>query len=185
MFFNYNHLHTFVKSFSFDEFLAFIGTFFYRGLWHKMAVRRPYSNDFSSVYGATLSRNKFQFILQYLSFGSSKARAKKWSRNRFGVFGEFFQHSASNTKTRHFTQWSYYSPSIIFKHFASKNQLPGLSISGTLVENGLRFFGSYVISHVWTTFTFDIFIFIKNLWRFSLLITPFWKLRCNFFSFTY
>ena len=27
---------------------------------------------------------------------------------------------------------------MFFKHFASKNQLPGLSISGTLVENGLR-----------------------------------------------
>ena len=24
------------------------------------------------------------------------------------------------------------------RHFASKNQLPGLSISGTLVENGLK-----------------------------------------------
>ena len=26
---------------------------------------------------------------------------------------------------------------MFFKHFASKNQLPGLSINGTLVENGL------------------------------------------------
>ena len=26
---------------------------------------------------------------------------------------------------------------MFFKHFASKNQLPGLSVSGTLVENGL------------------------------------------------
>ena len=26
---------------------------------------------------------------------------------------------------------------VFFQHFASKNQLPGLSISGTLVENGL------------------------------------------------
>ena len=26
---------------------------------------------------------------------------------------------------------------MFFEHFASKNQLPGLSISGTLVENGL------------------------------------------------
>ena len=26
---------------------------------------------------------------------------------------------------------------VFFKHFASKNQLPGLSINGTLVENGL------------------------------------------------
>ena len=28
-------------------------------------------------------------------------------------------------------------PQVFFKHFASKNQLSGLSISGTLVENGL------------------------------------------------
>ena len=27
---------------------------------------------------------------------------------------------------------------VFFQHFASKNQLPGLSISGTLVENGLK-----------------------------------------------
>ena len=26
---------------------------------------------------------------------------------------------------------------MFFKHFASKNQLPGLSVSGALVENGL------------------------------------------------
>ena len=28
-------------------------------------------------------------------------------------------------------------PQVFFKHFASKNQLPGLSVTGTLVENGL------------------------------------------------
>ena len=27
----------------------------------------------------------------------------------------------------------------VFKHFASKNQLPGLSIIGTLFENGLSY----------------------------------------------
>ena len=27
---------------------------------------------------------------------------------------------------------------MFFKHFASKSQLPGLSMNGTLVENGLR-----------------------------------------------
>ena len=27
---------------------------------------------------------------------------------------------------------------VFFKHFASKNQLPGLSVSGTLVENRLN-----------------------------------------------
>ena len=29
-------------------------------------------------------------------------------------------------------------PQVFFKHFASKNQLPGLSISGTLAKNGLN-----------------------------------------------
>ena len=29
-------------------------------------------------------------------------------------------------------------PQVFFKHFASKNQLPGLPVSETLVENGLR-----------------------------------------------
>ena len=29
-------------------------------------------------------------------------------------------------------------PQLFFKHFASKNQLPGLSVSGTFVENGLK-----------------------------------------------
>ena len=28
-------------------------------------------------------------------------------------------------------------PQVFFKHFASKKQLPGLHVSGTLVENGL------------------------------------------------
>ena len=30
-------------------------------------------------------------------------------------------------------------PQVFFKHFASKNQLPGFSVSGTLVENGLKY----------------------------------------------
>ena len=34
--------------------------------------------------------------------------------------------------------WKCHSSTVFFKHFASKNQLPGLSVSGTLVENGLK-----------------------------------------------
>ena len=30
-------------------------------------------------------------------------------------------------------------PQVFFKYFASKNQLPGFSVSGTLVENGLKY----------------------------------------------
>ena len=38
--------------------------------------------------------------------------------------------------TRDFTQ-NFTLPQVFFKYFASKNQLPGLSVSGTLFENGL------------------------------------------------
>ena len=36
----------------------------------------------------------------------------------------------------HFTE-NVTLPQVFSKHFASKSQLPGLSVSGTLVENGL------------------------------------------------
>ena len=32
----------------------------------------------------------------------------------------------------------HFLPQVFFKHFASKNQLPGFYISGALVENGLK-----------------------------------------------
>ena len=34
--------------------------------------------------------------------------------------------------------WNVTLPQVLFKHFSSKNQLPGLSITETLVENGLN-----------------------------------------------
>ena len=45
-------------------------------------------------------------------------------------------------------------PQVFFKHFASKNQLPGFYISETLVENGLRVLGMLFIIHeiVWLSF---------------------------------
>ena len=37
---------------------------------------------------------------------------------------------------------------MFFKHFASKNQLPGSSVSGTLVENGLNKRQQYLFNYV-------------------------------------
>ena len=36
--------------------------------------------------------------------------------------------------------WNVTLPQVFFKYFASKNQLPGLSISRALVENGLSYY---------------------------------------------
>ena len=42
-------------------------------------------------------------------------------------------------------------PQVFFKHFASQIQLPGLSVSGTLVENGLSSYTLVNISEVTLT----------------------------------
>ena len=42
-------------------------------------------------------------------------------------------------------------PHVFFKHFASKHQLPGLSVSGTLVENGLIFECSVIAKQICQT----------------------------------
>ena len=36
-------------------------------------------------------------------------------------------------------------PQVFFKYFANKNQLPGLSVSGAMVENGLIFTYHFLI----------------------------------------
>ena len=38
-------------------------------------------------------------------------------------------------------------PQVFFEHFAGKNQLPGLSTNGTLVENELRMLYSLVLKN--------------------------------------
>ena len=43
-------------------------------------------------------------------------------------------------------------PQVFFKHFASKNQLPGFYINGTLVENGLSTDGRDIGFYEITTF---------------------------------
>ena len=44
---------------------------------------------------------------------------------------------------------------MFFKHFAGKNQLPGLSVIGTLVESGLRLLTSWQISKLVHGITFN------------------------------
>ena len=109
------------KIFQFWQIPGFHWYLFHLGLCHKMAVRRPYGHDFFSVYGATRSRNRVQFIHQYSSFGSSKTREEQWCGNRYGAFAEFFRIQQALQymiiifpKKRHFTQWSYYSRSECF-----------------------------------------------------------------------
>ena len=43
-------------------------------------------------------------------------------------------------------------PQVFFKHFASKSQLLGFYISGTLVENGLIQLQSFTGKQAWSSF---------------------------------
>ena len=69
--------------------------------------------------------------------------------------------------------WRTTLPQVLFKHFASKNQLPGFFISGTLVENGLSF--NYIgasesscCSSLVTTFSVDMDLYFpKVMWSFN------------------
>ena len=51
---------------------------------------------------------------------------------------------------------------MFFKHFASKNQLPGFYLSETLVENGLR-----LMSSVFKVLIFSTDLINKNIFRVS------------------
>ena len=59
---------------------------------------------------------------------SSLLQMTVWEKNAFGLTKVIDLHLYLNVTL----------PQVFFKHFASKNQLPGLSIGGTLVENGLN-----------------------------------------------
>ena len=52
-------------------------------------------------------------------------------------------------------------PQVFFKHLACKNQLPGVYIKGTLVENGLRI-SSVIVTNSAVFFFFCLLIYARS-----------------------
>ena len=103
-------------------------------------------------------------VVQSRIFQSIKGRFNFWSGGLFLVLIEQFVNcifdvivvlffnicSLRETKFL-YVAFSYFRSGCYNKHFASKNQLPGLSISGALVENGLNWLSESAMAAFWTS----------------------------------
>lgn len=86
--------YSFLGDTSEQEILAFIGLMYMRGLLslnsHDVSVL---FNDKTGhpVFGATMSKNRFKFLLQNISFDDSETRPQRWNSDRFAAFREIFE----------------------------------------------------------------------------------------------
>ena len=73
---------------------AFIGIMYLRGLYglNRHNIRVLFSDRHGMpVFGATMSRLRFEFILKYLSFDDHTTREERWKQDRFAAMREFFE----------------------------------------------------------------------------------------------
>ena len=77
-----------------QDLYAFIGLFYYRGLYK---VNTHYLDILFSeeqglpMFGATMSHQRFKFILAHLCFDDAETRPERWKRDRFAALREFFE----------------------------------------------------------------------------------------------
>ena len=91
--FNENVLYPFIKTIDIDEFIAFLGLCYYRALWqqNKICIKRLYGDSGPSIFGATMSRNRFGFLMKHLTFDDATTRQERWRKDRFAAFRHFFE----------------------------------------------------------------------------------------------
>ena len=44
------------------------------------------------IFGATMSKNRFKFLLSHISFDDANHRPERWKYDRFAVFGKFLKY---------------------------------------------------------------------------------------------
>ena len=76
------------------ELKAFMGLFYYRGLYnltfHSLDILFS-KFDGAPVFSATMSSNRFKFLLWNLCFDDVATRNDSWSRNRFPAMRMLFE----------------------------------------------------------------------------------------------
>ena len=78
---------------------AFIGIMYLRGLYglNRHNTRVLFSDRHGMpVFGATMSRLRFEFILKYLSLDDDTTREDRWQQDRFAAMREFFEECNRN-----------------------------------------------------------------------------------------
>lgn len=76
------------------EMLAFIGLFIYRGMYKQntMSVKTLFSDEYGlPMYGAVMSRNRFEFLPSNLCFDDPDNRDERWKKDRFAAIRELFE----------------------------------------------------------------------------------------------
>ena len=67
---------------------------YYRGLYklNSISIQKLFSEKFGPPqFSATMSRNRFLFILRHLSFDDEETRGERWKKDRFAAFRDFFE----------------------------------------------------------------------------------------------
>ena len=78
---------------------AVVGLMYFRGLYglNQHDIRLPFSDVRGiPVFGATMSRLHFQFIIAYLTFDDFEIRAERWKTDRFAAIRGFFEDCNDN-----------------------------------------------------------------------------------------
>ena len=78
---------------------AVIGVMYFRGLYglNQHEIRLSFSDVRGiPVFGATMSRLIFQFIIAHLTIDNFKIRAERWKTDRFAAIREFFEDCNDN-----------------------------------------------------------------------------------------
>ena len=85
---------TFLHSTNASEILAFIGLIYWRGLLGqaKHKIDKLFHNlSGSPIFGATMSKNRFRFLMSHISFDDLASRDRRWEYDRFAGFRHIFE----------------------------------------------------------------------------------------------
>ena len=73
---------------------SFIGLFLYRGLYklYTIDTTKLFSNTYGPpVFSATMSQNRFNFIVAHLSFDDENTQDDRWKLDRVAAVREFYE----------------------------------------------------------------------------------------------
>ncbi|XP_057293812.1 uncharacterized protein LOC130622372 [Hydractinia symbiolongicarpus] len=87
-------LQSFMKITIIDEIQAFVGLMLYRGLFslNNFSLLKLFSDKYGPpIFAATMSRNRFFFLLRCFCFGDESTRAERWKQDRFAAARELFE----------------------------------------------------------------------------------------------
>ena len=93
------------------EMEAFIGLLYYRGIYNvtNLSTKTLFSDKKGiHFFGATMSRDRFRFLLSYICFDDAITQPQRWKSNRFAAFWEVFEHF-NDQCAKHLTRGNYMS----------------------------------------------------------------------------